>query len=450
MRLDAVAIELEHLVVAGGAPLRYAVQATADAMHVHIRTAMSRRRRQRDGIFFTPPAMADRLVAHAPLSVHVHDPACGCGDLLVAMSRRLPTAGSVADTLAEWGRWLSGTDIHPAFVRIARARLVIEARRRHDAWDPLPARIVRGACQRVVVGDGLADGRQLPIGTAVIMNPPYVMMAARPWVMWGAGQVNAAAVFVDHLQRRLRDGGTLHALLPDVLRSGGRYRQWRLQVARSAYVNNLDVFGRFDAWTDVDVFALHATCGPQCSAIWPEPILAYSQTHAAYQVCVGPVIPHRHAERGPPHPYLVAQGLRHGTEIRGLAMTRPFAGRVIAPPFVVIKRTTSPKDRRRVVGAIVRGRRSVAVENHLIICRPTSRRVSDCKRLLRRMASAEMQVWLNATFRCRHLTVAAVQAMLSRLRSSGWSEVSAPTASHPQSARGRVTVHRDCLALNGA
>lgn len=83
------------------------------------------------GAFFTGELLAKRLVDLVPHDRRRYvDPACGCGDLLLAASMRLRVEPSLEATLVHWNRHLLGRDLVPAFVRAARARLVLAALRR--------------------------------------------------------------------------------------------------------------------------------------------------------------------------------------------------------------------------------------------------------------------------------------------------------------------------------
>jgi len=82
---------------------------------------------------------------------------------------------------------------------------------------------------------------------------------------------------------------------------------------------------------------------------------------------------------------------------------------VISPPFVVIRRTSSPSDNPRARATIIRGNQSVAVENHLIALKPKSGYVRDCQKLTKMLAKPATDIFLNQRIRCRHLTVSAVK-----------------------------------------
>jgi hypothetical protein len=80
------------------------------------------------GAFFTGESLADRLMSLVPQDRRRYvDWACGCGDLLLAASKRLPVETSLEATLTRWNRQLFGIDVVPAFVRATRARLVLAA-----------------------------------------------------------------------------------------------------------------------------------------------------------------------------------------------------------------------------------------------------------------------------------------------------------------------------------
>jgi hypothetical protein len=79
------------------------------------------------------------------------------------------------------------------------------------------------------------------------------------------------------------------------------------------------------------------------------------------------------------------------------------------PPFVVIRRTSSPSDKFRASGTIIAGKKAVAVENHLIVIRPKNSTLKDCNELLKLLKSEQTNNFLNERMRCRHLTVGIVK-----------------------------------------
>lgn len=95
------------------------------------------------------------------------------------------------------------------------------------------------------------------------------------------------------------------------------------------------------------------------------------------------------------------------TKLR-VSETRRFKGRLFEPPFVAIRRTSSPRDGRRAVATTVLGQEDVAVENHIIVCTPRDRSVESCQKFVARLMSQKTDEWLNERIRCRHLTLGAV------------------------------------------
>ena len=95
-----------------------------------LRKAWGRDKRRAAGAFFTGRKLAERLVTSVfGESVPVDegrlffDPACGSGDLLLAVARRLPVASDLSVTLRDWGDRLSGYDTCEAFVQVSKYRL---------------------------------------------------------------------------------------------------------------------------------------------------------------------------------------------------------------------------------------------------------------------------------------------------------------------------------------
>jgi hypothetical protein len=97
-----------------------------------LRRCVSLSRLRNAGAFFTGSAMARRAIAAAGLSrlkrnATVLDPACGAGDLLVALVENLPRSPDFASTLSEWGGRILGRDLEPEFVRATKLRLALAA-----------------------------------------------------------------------------------------------------------------------------------------------------------------------------------------------------------------------------------------------------------------------------------------------------------------------------------
>ncbi len=248
------------------------------------------------------------------------------------------------------------------------------------------------------------------------MNPPYTMMEAPADAKWASGSVNSAAVFMETCLRRGKSGTRVVAILPDVLRSGARYREWRDIIQARSQVNSVRVHGRFDRWADVDVFILdlliRKTTRRKSRTSWRMPRQDDSPHIGDYfDVSVGPVVDYRDPHKGPWFSFVSSRGLPAWQVVRHLSSNRRFRGRVISPPVVVVRRTSRPGDKHRTVGTVIAGARPVAVENHLLVLTPKDGTLRSCRALLHVLKERQTTIWLNAAMRCRHLTVSS----LSRL-----------------------------------
>jgi hypothetical protein len=197
------------------------------------------------------------------------------------------------------------------------------------------------------------------------------------------------------------------------LRSGSRYRRWREGFESKAAIRRIRTLEQFDPWTDVDVFALVAEPrrdGRARRPRWIAPAAGQRRVGDEFEVCVGPVVPHRDPKNGPLRPYVHAQSLPATGEVRNLGERRRHSGRAIDPPFIVVRRTSRPSTNgTRLRGNIIRGTASVFVENHLIVLKPMDGTLRSCRALLAHLLSFEVTSLLNARIRCRHLTVRAIR-----------------------------------------
>jgi hypothetical protein len=363
------------------------------------------------GAFFTGELLAKRLVDLVPQDRRRFvDPACGCGDLLLAASTRLKVDPSLEATLVRWNRHLLGRDLVPAFVRAARARLVLAALSRGAVLATDLDRPVE-LLTNIAVADGLAI-RPLP-GDVVLLNPPYGRVSAPAGCEWTSGMTTEAALFLDCLLEACSPGSYVAAVLPEVLRAGSRYERFRAQVERRLAVRTIQPAGMFDALTDVDVFLLTGDAirrdGVDAAAPWI-PRIRGARLEDLCEVSVGALVDYRDPGRGPWHAYLDARG-RGGMRETAPQLRRRFRGTVVKPPFVVIGRTNRPNQGAgpRIRATIVRGKRPVAVENHLLVLRPHDYTVRGCRALVRIIESDRASAFLDERLRCRHLTVGAVR-----------------------------------------
>lgn len=379
--------------------------------------------RRAAGAFPTSSLLADRLVESYPVTEHSHflDPACGGGDLLLAVTRLLPVEDTLEATLRVWGERLGGRDIDPEFVKAAKARLVIAAVSRFDSHGTTRGwpTDLSDLFPNILVGDSLVDPIVVSSDTLVLLNPPFgYVEIPRGELPWAAGRTARAAVFLERVLEDAAAGSSVAAILPDVLRAGSRYRRWRRHIEDVAVVELVEPIGRFDAWTDVDVFFLRLRMRGEESSIANEPVVRWWSAGPAtesvgdhFAVSVGAVVPHRDKNQGQWCRYLdVGQLPAWGTTDSSNLRKRRFRGTVVRPPFVAVRRTSSPNDPARAVGTLVTGLEEVAVENHILILKPTGTgAVSDCRRLLDELALPGTSDWLNDRIRCRHLTVVSLR-----------------------------------------
>ncbi len=362
------------------------------------------------GTFFSGPAIATRLADMLGSEVSerslVVDPTCGMGDLLLAYADRLRIAGSLSETIAAWGERLGGLDLREDLVRMTKARLVMLARAR-GGFGGL-ADEINDIFPMIQVGSALSPSPILAKADGFLFNPPFGQTSPSIEPAWSAGQINAAALFLDALLDAPSGPRPIAAVLPEVLRGGSRYIRFRDHLRRRGLGGTFESLGRFDAWTDVDVF-ITLLKPSSTDNLWADPVqLAEVTVGSDFVIRVGAVVPHRDELAGPNHAYLCAKTTPAWDKGFKPTGSRLFSGTVFRPPFVVVRRTSSPSDRQRAVGTVIVGDEDVAVENHLIVAKPLKGGVDACRRLLDILRSPETSEHLNRVLRCRHLTTGAV------------------------------------------
>lgn len=370
------------------------------------------------GLFFTGDELGTTASNYFTGSLNqaslIFDPACGAGNLLIACSKKLPVnRNSLLDTLANWGERLAGADIHEEFVEATKTRLVLEAIKRGATPDSIDIECLKSMFSNINVQDSLKEDALFESASHIIINPPYCKMRLPKTCDWGAGTGNSAAVFIERCIVYSQQGTQIVAILPDVLRSGSRYRRWREFVSENAKID-LNIVGRFDAKTDVDVFLLFGEIGgDQTKSPWiKQPDDTHHKTIEDYfTVSTGAVVPYRDKEKGAAFCYISPSLLAGKINIHTDKITarRRYPGTVISPPFVVVRRTSSPSDNPRARATIILGNQLVAVENHLIALKPKSGYVRDCQKLTKMLAKPATDDFLNQRIRCRHLTVSAIK-----------------------------------------
>lgn len=374
------------------------------------------------GIFFSGQTLArsvaalvkDRVVKGATIG----DPTCGAGDLLLACLSEIEPEATLNATLSRWSNLVFGADIHYELAEAARERLsLLAAARQCDRKDSLEyVRTHHNSFPNIITADYLRMPDIMSQIDCIVMNPPYGEMNTPSDVTWSSGKVQKAAVFTAKVVEVAKHGQDIVAVLPDVLRSGTRYERWRSHIASLADVRNIQIFGKFDATTDVDVFILHVH--KKQNQVVPlvhswivesDQIAPAKRVSDLFDVSIGAVVPHRH-RGGPWCSYLNVTNSPPYEEISSFAKRR-FSGTLHKGPFVALRRTSNPNDTIRLVATIVNTEGYVAVENHLIVLQPKDGTVKACRMLLDVLKQPETAAWINNAIRCRHLTKRVVLSL---------------------------------------
>ncbi|MER0335907.1 N-6 DNA methylase [Vibrio vulnificus] len=368
------------------------------------------------GSFFTGSILAKAVLDSFTTPVNseaiVLDPTCGAGNLLIVCSRELEVKNTLSATLEIWGKVLWGFDIHDSFIEATKLRLIVEALYRGARKD-CSIENAFNLLSNIVCKDAmLIEADELKQVTHVIMNPPFSDWASPRTNYWKMGKVNAAGVIFDKYLRVLPAGCHISAILPDVLRSGSRYGGFR-EFANSKLSASCKIWGRFNTKTDVDVFLLVGLISDMSltKIHWHKELMEYSKLSEKYDVCIGPLVSYRDPQEGSEYPYIHPKNCPTWGRVddKDIKERRRFKGSVCKPPFIAIKRTSSPSDRYRAAATIINTKELVAVENHMIVVSPKSGTLRDCKALLNILKSEKTNDFLNNRARMRHLTVRVVK-----------------------------------------
>ncbi|MDU9025319.1 N-6 DNA methylase [Pseudomonas corrugata] len=379
--------------------------------------------RSAHGIFFTEEKLASRIAslmrAEIASEASFFDPACGAGNLLLAIAKDYPLRKSLLETLRFWAKKFGGCDLNENFILATKLRLIGLAAYRHGV----------GAVARKTLNVFLSyfnlfkvcnylDAGQSSEFDCVVANPPFGHVVLSEPLSWSSGKTQQAAVFMARILEQARPGQKVTAILPDVLRSGTRYSRWRSLIELGGENITVEVHGKFSKAVDVDVFFITFTL-PEFSRdsakanfdIWRNPTGCLSAGKVRlgdkFTVRVGPVVPHRLSGSGMVVPYLsTGNATPFGTVVE-FGQVR-FSGTLYEPPFVLVRRTSNPSDKKRIVTTLVIGERPVAIENHLVILKPKGGGVEQCEALIEALNNQGVYEQLNQAIRCRHLTVSSL------------------------------------------
>ncbi|CAK1704953.1 N-6 DNA methylase [Vibrio crassostreae] len=385
-----------------------------DSIDLVLRECLSIDEMREAGSFFTGEELANSAVnsLKAPITFSsvVLDPTCGAGNLLIECSRLLGVETTLSETLEKWGSVLWGFDLHESFIEATKLRILIAALCRgvvkdcsiDDALELLPNIKTKDAL--------IVTSKELQTVTHAIMNPPFTHWPSPKENYWKEGKVNAAGVIVDKYLRDLPIGCCISAILPDVLRSGSRYGEFR-KFASTNLQAQCNIWGKFNTKTDVDVFLLAGSkvVGNYEPIVWFEDLGEYARLSEQFDVCIGPLVAYRDPEEGPIYPYFHPRNAPAWKTVSTVIETRRFTGKALQPPFVVVKRTSSPSDKYRASATLINLKECVVIENHMIVISPKSGTVRDCKRLLKILKGSRTNDFLNDRARMRHLTVGVIK-----------------------------------------
>ncbi|WP_394143079.1 N-6 DNA methylase [Vibrio atypicus] len=387
-----------------------------DSIDLVLREYLTIEEMREAGSFFTGSKLAISAVNSFQSSITfdsvVLDPTCGAGNLLIECSRRLGVESTLSETLKKWGKVLWGFDIHESFVEATRLRIVVEALYRgiekDCSIDEALEFLINIKCRDALT----LSNEELASVTHAIMNPPFTIWPSPKEHYWKIGKVNAAGIIFDKYLRILPETCQVSAILPDVLRSGSRYDDFRVYCS-SSFNAECSVWGRFNTKTDVDVFILSGVKKHENDRqiAWFEDIGEYTPVSDLFDVRTGPLVAYREPEEGPLLPYFHLKNSPAWEVVSDVTERRCFSGKVLSPPFVVVKRTSSPSDRYRASATIINIKEDVAIENHMIVIIPKDGKLKSCRALLRILKSDNTNAFLNDRARMRHLTVGVVKAI---------------------------------------
>lgn len=384
-----------------------------DSIDLVLRECLTIEEMREAGSFFTGQSLASEAINAFSVPITfgsvVLDPTCGAGNLLIECSRKLGVETTLSATLKRWGKVLWGFDIHTHFIEATKLRLVVEALNRgvkldcelEDAIELLP---------EIRVQDALKVGSNtLTKVTHAIMNPPFTITPSPKENYWKDGKVNSAGVILDKYLRVLPNDSNISVILPDVLRSGSRYQNFR-EFVSSQMKAVCKVWGRFNNKTDVDVFILSGSVKESAETIsWYKQIKDSDRISDSFYVRTGPLVAYRDPEEGQVYPYFYPKNCPSWENITQAKETRRFAGKSLMPPFIVVKRTSSPSDKFRAAATLINLKELVVIENHMIVIKPKDGKVNTCKKLLQILKSNDTNDFLNERIRLRHLTVGVIK-----------------------------------------
>ncbi len=221
------------------------------------RLARSRPGRRKQGQYYTPPLLIDRLLDFAleDAPTTLFDPAVGCGFFLLAAMRR--REGKPCG--------LYGMDLDPVAVGFCRTLLWLESQGRIE-----PERLMT----QIRVGDSLRETQ----GSydAIVGNPPFANAiqhhapAVRPLYPRLGGTADLAFYFLDLATRHVRPGGRIALVQPRALLTAPSAERLRAELIDPLAPLLLECPSGSKLFEGADVYVCLVGLGPG-DASWPRP-----------------------------------------------------------------------------------------------------------------------------------------------------------------------------------
>jgi hypothetical protein len=255
-------------VLAAAPPAPEALCAAAEALGS---AAVGRAGRRAAGLYYTPPGLADHVVAlslaHGAVGSgalpSVLDPCAGAGAFLAAAARALAARGApgrggalAGAARREAALACSGADLDPFALRVACAALALCAGPLASARELSALRLARLDSLRRAPG---------PEVDLLVSNPPYGHLAdaaeraflSRTLPALRGGEIDRYAAFLLRSLQLVREGGTVGLLIPDTWMTNARAGALRAAVLAGAEIAAVVDLGKpFAAAKDTRVQAL--------------------------------------------------------------------------------------------------------------------------------------------------------------------------------------------------
>lgn len=196
--------------------------------------------RSRHGVYYTPPALVDRLLDQAQAGgtdwrrAHVLDPAAGAGAFLVAATRRMVDALGNCDpavAVQNLGARLRGYELDPFSAWLAQVFIEAEVL-------PQVAASGRRLASVMTVCDSLTRNREDAFDL-VVGNPPFGRQTLPPetrarFARSLYGHANLYGLFMDLAVRLAKPGGLIAFLTPSSFLAGEYFKNLRGLLWREA------------------------------------------------------------------------------------------------------------------------------------------------------------------------------------------------------------------------